>query len=305
MPADAAPPAPPTGTARAVVRALRPHQWAKNALVVLPAALAHELGTAGVVPALAVAVAAMSLCASGTYVVNDLVDRDRDRAHPTKRHRPFAAGALPPGLGLGLAVGLVGGALALSAVALPTGFTAALGVYVALTLAYSAGLKRVAVLDVLVLGALYALRVVAGGAAVGVPLSEWFVVFSLFFFVGLGVLKRYAEVRQIAAGRAPADNGRGYLADDGPVLGALGVGCGLVAVLVLALYVTAPEVRALYARPAVLWVAVPAVLYWTGRAWLLAHRGRLPDDPVLFAVTDPVTYGLLALVAGTVAVAAR
>ncbi|WP_420457172.1 UbiA family prenyltransferase [Rubrivirga sp.] len=295
----------PLASARAVVRALRPHQWAKNALVVLPAALAHELGSPAVVADLAVAVVAMSLCASGTYVVNDLTDRDRDRAHPTKRRRPFASAALSRGAGVGLAVGLVGAAFAVSVWALPLGFTATLATYLALTLAYSAGLKRVAVLDVLVLGALYALRVVAGGAAVGVPLSEWFVVFSLFFFLGLGVLKRYAEVRQIAAGAAPADNGRGYLAGDGPVLGALGVGCGLVAVLVLTLYVTAPEVRALYGRPEILWVAVPVVLYWTARAWLLAHRGRMPDDPVLFAVTDPTTYGLLALVAGAVTVAAR
>ena len=288
----------------AAVRALRPHQWAKNGLVALPAALAHRLGEPEVAAEVALAVVAMSAVASGTYVVNDLADRDRDRAHPTKRRRPFASGALGTGAGVALAVALVGGGFALGA-ALPAGFLAVLATYVAVTLAYSLGLKRVAVLDVHVLAGLYALRLAAGAAATGTPLSEWFVVFSLFFFLGLAVLKRYAEVRQIAGGRAPADNGRGYRATDGPILAALGVGCGLLAVLVLALYVTAPEVRALYAHPAALWVVVPAVLYWTARAWLLAHRGDLPDDPVLFAVTDPQTLGLLAAVTAAVALAAR
>jgi len=290
---------------RAVVRALRPHQWAKNALVALPAALAHRLGEPGVWADLALAFVALSLCASGTYVVNDLADRERDREHPTKRARPFASGALGAGAGIALAAGLEAAAFGLAALVLPLPFVGVLALYVAVTLAYTAGLKRIAVLDVHVLAGLYALRVVAGGVAADVPLSEWFVVFSLFFFLGLALLKRYAEVRLIDAGRAPAANGRGYLPGDGPILGALGIGSGLLAVLVLALYTTAPEVRALYAHPAGLWVAVGAVLYWTARTWLLAHRGDLPDDPVLFAVTDPTTYALVGAAGVALALAAR
>ena len=295
----------PRGGLAAVVRALRPHQWAKNALVVVPAALAHRLGEAGVLADVGLAFVAMSLCASGTYVVNDLVDRDRDRRHPTKRHRPFASGVLSASVGVALAVGLVGGAFALAAVALPPAFAGALALYVGVTLSYSFRLKAVPVLDVHVLGALYALRIVAGGLAAGVPLSEWLVAFSMFFFLGLALLKRYAEVRLVDTGAAPADNGRGYLAGDGPILGALGVGCGLVAVLVLALFVTAPEVRELYAQPALLWLLTPAILYWTARMWLIAHRGKMPDDPVLFAVTDPVSYAVVGVVGAVLAVAAR
>lgn len=304
-----APPRSSVPTARrrwsAALRALRPHQWAKNTLVALPALLAHTLADAGVLGDVAVAVVAMSLCASGTYVVNDLVDRDRDRRHPTKRRRPFASGLLSPTTGAAMAAGLVGGAFALALLTLPAGFAAVLAAYVAVTLAYSFRLKAVPVLDVHVLGGLYALRVVAGGVAADVPLSEWLVAFSLFFFLGLALLKRYAEVRLVDTGAAPADNGRGYRAGDGPLLGALGVGCGLLAVLVLALYVTSPEVRVLYARPALLWAAVPVALYGTMRMWLLAHRGRMPDDPVLFAVTDPVTYALVAVAGAALAVAAR
>ena len=300
-PADAK----PQGGLGAVVRALRPHQWAKNALVVVPAALAHRLGEPDVLTAVVLAVVAMSLCASGTYVVNDLVDRDRDRRHPTKRRRPFASGALSASTGVAMAVVLVGGAFALAVLTLPAGFAFALALYVAVTLAYSFRLKAVPVLDVHVLGGLYALRVVAGGLAADVPLSEWLVAFSMFFFLGLALLKRYAEVRLVDTGVAPADNGRGYLAGDSPILGALGVGCGLVAVLVLALYVTSPEVRELYAQPALLWLLTPAILYWTARMWLIAHRGKMPDDPVFFAVTDPASYAIMAAVGVIVTVAAR
>lgn len=310
LPPPARPPTPPgpgrSGrAAREALRALRTHQWAKNALVALPAALAHRLDEPGVLGAVALAVAAMSLCASGTYVVNDLLDRDRDRAHPTKRRRPFASGELSPAMGAVMAVALVGGAFALAWAALPAAFAGVLAVYVGVTAAYSVWLRRVAVLDVHVLAGLYALRVVAGGAAVGVPLSEWLVAFSLFFFLGLALLKRYAELRLVETGAAPAANGRGYLPGDGALVGGLGAACGLLATLVLALYVTSPEVRELYARPALLWAAVPAVLYWTMRAWLLAHRGRMDDDPVLFAVRDPASYAVVGLIGVALAAAAR
>lgn len=286
----------------AVVRALRPHQWAKNALVVLPAALAHRITEPAVLGDVALAVVAMCLCASGTYVVNDLLDRDRDRAHPTKRYRPFASGALSLSTGVAMAVGLVAAAFGV-ALLLPPAFVGVLALYVAVTLAYSLRLKAVAVLDVHVLAALYALRVVAGGAAADVPLSEWLVGFSLFFFLGLALLKRYAEVRQIETGEAPADNGRGYLGSDATLVRAMGPACGLLAVLVLALYVTSPEVRVLYAQPALLWLAVPAMLYWTLRMWLLSHRGEMPYDPVLFAVKDPASYAVAGLVAALIVVA--
>ncbi len=293
-----------SGTARAVVRALRPHQWAKNTLVLLPVLLAHRAADADALAAAAVAFAALSLCASGTYVVNDLTDRDRDRRHPTKRTRPFASGALSPAFGVGLAAVLLSAAFGLAAAFLPAGFSAVLAAYVGVTLAYSFRLKAEPILDVLVLAGLYALRVVGGSKATGVLLSEWLLAFSLFFFLGLALLKRYVELRQMETGAAPADNGRGYLADDAALVRAVGPATGLISVLVLALYVTSPEVRVLYAQPALLWMAIPAFVYWTLRMWLLAHRGRMPDDPVLFAVKDPVSYAVVAVVAAAVTVAA-
>lgn len=286
----------------AVGQALRPHQWAKNVLVALPVLLAHRAGEGPLVLDTALAFVALCLCVSGTYVVNDLLDRDRDRRHPAKRHRPFASGALPSTFGVGLAVALVGAAFALAVAFLPIVFAGVLALYVATTLAYSLRLKRVAVLDVLVLAGLYALRILAGGAATGIPVSEWLVAFSLFFFLSLALLKRYAELRLMETGAAPLDNGRGYEAGDAALLRGIGPACGLLAVLVFALYVTGPEVRVLYGRPELLWLAAPPLIYWTLRMWLLAHRGRMPDDPVLFAVRDPASYVAAAFVAMALAI---
>ena len=282
-----------------VARALRPHQWAKNALLAVPALLAHRLDA---LPVVGLAIVAFSLCASGTYVVNDLLDRAHDREHPTKRSRPFASGALSARVGAGLAIGLVGAAFGL-AVGLPGGFAAVLAVYTATTLAYSLWLKSIVLVDVLVLAFLYALRVVAGGAAAGVEVSAWLLGFSLFFFLGLALLKRYGELRQQQVGAVPEQTGRGYAPADAALVLAVGPACGLLAVLVFALYVAGPDVRVLYARPDLLWLATPPLLYWTLRVWWLAHRGEMDDDPVLFAVTDPASYLTAALVGGVLAAA--
>ena len=290
---------PPSGAA-SVARALRPHQWAKNALLAVPALLAHQLDA---LPIVGLAVVAFSLCASGTYIANDLLDRDRDRQHPTKRLRPFASGALSTRAGVGLAIGLVGAAFGLAIGALPSSFTAALAVYTATTLAYSLWLKAVVLVDVLVLAFLYALRVVAGGAAAGVEVSAWLLGFSLFFFLGLALLKRYGELRQQQVGAVPEQTGRGYALGDAALVLATGPACGLLAILVFALYVAGPDVRVLYARPDLLWLATPPLLYWTLRVWWLAHRGEMDDDPVLFAVTDPASYLVAALVGGVLAAA--
>lgn len=289
-------------TVRPWLRLLRPHQWAKNGLVLLPGLLAHRLGEPGVLAASALAVVALSLCASGTYVVNDWLDRDRDRAHPTKRRRPLASGAIAPATGLAVAAVLLAVAFALAAW-LPAAFAAVLGTYTATTLAYSLRLKRVAVLDVLLLAGLYALRVLAGGAATGIAVSEWLLAFSLFFFLSLALLKRYVELRQMETGAAPADNGRGYAADDAALVRGVGPACGLLAVLVFALYTTSPAVRALYAHPAWLWLAAPPLLYWTMRMWLVAHRGQMHDDPVWYAVRDPASYVVAAVVAAVIVAA--
>ena len=277
---------------RAAWQALRPSQWAKNGLVVLPAVLAHRITEPDVLGDVALAVVAFSLCASGGYVVNDLIDRQRDRRHPAKRYRPLASGALPAGLGAALAVVLGGAGLALALVALPASFAGILAGYLAASVLYSVWAKRVAGLDVVVLAGFYVARVLGGGAATVVPVSEWFLGFSLFFFLGLALLKRYAELRLLQTDVEARDNGRGYGIGDAEMVRALGPATSLMAVLVLVLYLTSPEVAVLYRHPRLLWLVAPLLLYWTLRAWLDAHRGRMPDEPVLYTLKDPASWAV-------------
>lgn len=273
------------GGLRAWRDALRPHQWLKNLLVCVPLLAAHRLLDPASALAALGAFLAFCLCASGAYLLNDLLDLQADRAHPRKRQRALASGRLAPAAALLAAPLLAAAGLGLAA-AIGPGLAALVGAYVAATLAYSLGLKRVAALDVVALALLYTLRVLAGAAAIGVPVSFWLLAFSMFIFTSLALLKRCTELVALReAGRREAE-GRGYHLDDLPLLRAVGAGAGLVAVLVLALYVDSPGSRALYARPEALWLLCPLVLGWVLRAWLLAHRGRMHDDPVVFALTD-------------------
>lgn len=293
------------------LRLLRPHQWTKNLLLVVPALAAHRLVDGALVWTLAAAVMAFSLMASGLYVVNDLLDLEHDRRHPTKRHRPLASGALTPTTGVAVAVVALGVSGALTAFALPRAFAVTALVYVVLTLGYSLGLKRAVLLDVLVLAALYTIRVVAGAAAVDVPLSRWFLAFSVFVFLSLALVKRAVELRGLAAPAAgaptpaPSDDqdpgrqapGRGWSTADLGVLQGLGVGSAVAAALVYCLYITSEDVLRLYARPDFLWLGLPLLLYWLGRVWILAARDEVSDDPVVFALRDASSYAVVALMA--------
>lgn len=287
-----------------MVQALRPHQWAKNILVALPALMAHRIHDPETALQVALSFVALSLCASGTYVVNDLIDVERDRLHPTKRGRPFASGALSKAFGLALSGALILASFGLAVATLPPAFLATLALYLLATLTYSLRLRREPVLDVMVLAGLYALRVFAGAAATDVAVSEWLLAFSLFFFLDLALLKRYAELRMLETEVGARDNGRGYFVEDAAMVRGVGPATGLLAVLVLALYLTSPDVTVLYRSPALLWFAAPLLMYWTIRMWMLAHRHRMPDDPVLFTVKDPVSWVVGALTAVVVAAAA-
>jgi 4-hydroxybenzoate polyprenyltransferase len=268
-----------------VLRALRPHQWLKNVLIALPVIAAHQTA-AQALAQLAIAAAAFCLCASAGYVLNDILDRDHDRKHPRKRNRPFSSGMLSPGFGVALCAALLVGAFAAS-IALPRGFTIVLAGYFALTVAYSAFLKKFLMIDVVVLASLYGLRVVAGGAATGVPLSEWMIAFCVFFFVSLALVKRTAEIKGTANDSGAHLPGRGYRAEDLPVVLALASAAGFVSILILALYLDSENVRALYRYPFALWGVGLILIFWIGRVILLAARGEMHDDPVVFAVTDP------------------
>lgn len=293
----------PAGRAVALNRALRTYQWVKNVLLFVPMLMAHRVGDVELWAAAALGFLAFSLTASFGYVVNDLLDREVDRLHPAKRHRPFASGALSPEFGLALTPLLLVGAFGIAWVALPVAFLWALGVYLVTTLAYSFALKRAPVLDVFVLAGLYTLRILAGGAATGIPVSEWLLAFSMFFFLSLALLKRFAELRRLDIEPERSLHGRGYRGEDLGLLRTAGAATGYLSVLVLVLYVASPEVAELYERPTLLWLVGALLLFWVTRLWLLAGRGVVDDDPILFAARDPASYAVAALTALTLAAA--
>lgn len=287
----------------AYLAVLRPHQWLKNLLVFVPLAAAHQLAEAERWPPLILGFLAFCLCASAVYLCNDVLDLESDRRHPRKRLRALASGLVPLRRAAALAPALLLAALALGWTA-GAEFLAWLGAYFAITSAYSLVLKRIALLDCLTLALLYTLRVAAGGAAANVPLSHWLLAFSVFLFLSLAFVKRYAELlAQPPAPGAPL-HGRGYHAGDDRLVAALGLGSGLGSVLVLTLYLGSEAVVRLYRTPQCIWATVPVLLYWICRMWAKARRGEMHDDPLVFAVRDKASLvaGLLfagALAAGT------
>ena len=280
----------------ALVRALRVHQWVKNLLVFVPVILDHKLFAPEVMAKSATAFVAFCCAASSAYILNDLLDVEADRRHPTKRHRPFAAGTLSPSTGLLLVPLLLAIAFIASLGTLPGTFVELLAIYIVLTTAYSLLLKRLAVVDVLVLAALYTLRVLAGIAAAQVRFSTWLLAFSMFLFLSLAFLKRFTEVSAMEGAATEQVRRRGYIRGDREWLGSMGGASGYLSVLVLALYINSEQVVALYRAPLLLWLVCPLLLFWTSRMWLLAHRGQIHDDPIVATVRDPVSYLLGALV---------
>ena len=281
-------------TLAALVRCFRPHQWLKNLIVFVPVLTAHKLGDAAALGHAALAFAAFCLCACAVYVLNDLLDLDADRHHATKRHRPFASGALPIPFGLIAAPLLLLAAVTLGAL-LSAEFVVVVLLYFALAGAYSLRLKQVALLDVFVLAGLYTLRLVAGHVATGIEYSPWLLVFSMFVFLSLALLKRFLELHSLRQQNRHEAKGRGYTAGDLELVTTLGLVSGYLAVLVLALYVNSPQVQKLYAQPVRLLLVCPLLLFWVSRVWFLAHRGQMQDDPVAFAVRDWVGYAVGAL----------
>ena len=277
-------------------RVFRVHQWLKNALLFVPLLAAHQIGNTQSLSTLVLAFVSFSLCASAVYMANDLLDLDSDRKHPRKRNRPFAAAAVPIYAGAVLAPAFTIASLALGLL-VGTAFTAWLVIYFLLTCAYSLWLKRLALIDCLTLAALYTLRIIAGAAAVAITLSFWLLAFSVFIFLSLAFVKRYAELQvQAQAGNSHA-HGRGYAVTDAPLVQTLGIAAGYAAVLVLALYLHGETVVTLYAQPELIWFAVPLMLFWVSWVWMKAHRGEMHDDPIVFAIKDKASLAVAALIA--------
>lgn len=290
--------------AKTWLKAIRIQQWVKNALLFVPILTAHRLLDVAAISNVTMGFVAFSLVASATYIVNDLFDLDSDRHHDSKRHRPFAAGALSVEAGLALCVALLASGTAI-ALMLPIGFQLSLLAYLVSTLLYSFRLKRVVSLDVIVLAGLYTLRVIAGAFAAGVALSFWLLAFSMFIFLCLALVKRVAELIELQKKEALAEQepgnvqGRDYKTADISILQILGATSGYLAVLVVALYINSEEVTLLYRTPEILWLIAPLLLLWVTRLWVVTTRGLMDEDPILFAIKDSKTW-VSALIAAVI-----
>jgi 4-hydroxybenzoate polyprenyltransferase len=285
---------------KAWLKAIRLHQWAKNVLIFLPLLLAHAWAP-GLVAGAALAFLSFGLCASATYIVNDLLDLEADRQHPRKRLRPFASGDLSALAGVVIVVLFLAASLTLAMLiphviaALspqllhlikPHYFLLWLGVYLVTTLAYSLRLKRSVLVDVIVLSGLYTIRIIAGSAASGIAVSTWLGSFSIFFFLSLAFVKRFAELESLRERGGVSIGGRGYHVADIEQLRSFGSASGYASVVVLTLYISNLDAAQLYQHTRRLWLLVPVLLLWISRLWLLASRGQLNEDPVVYAITD-------------------
>ncbi|MBS0328029.1 MAG: UbiA family prenyltransferase [Proteobacteria bacterium] len=287
------------GRLAAAWAALRPHQWIKNLLVFVPMLAAHRIGDLSLWRQAIAAWAAFSMAASAAYVLNDLADLGSDRRHPRKRRRPFASGRLPVAAGAAL-VPLVLAAAALLAWALPHAFGAWLFIYLVLTTAYSMGVKRLGGVDVVVLAALYALRVVAGAAATGIVLSGWLIAFSACMFLSLALVKREVELHSVRRAGGERTPGRAYRLSHLRHVRIAGWFAALGAVGVLGVYVLRPDVTALYRHPGWLWAGCALIAAWLAHIWRRAAHGHMHDDPLVFALSDRWSYATLVVLVLTV-----
>lgn len=281
---------------KTLIKAFRLHQWAKNALIFVPLLASHQISQIDKIADGIIAFLLFGLCASSVYLLNDLLDIEDDRHHPTKYKRPFASGALSIKAGVITFPIILIGSFVGAYLLLPVSFLFALAVYYLLTVLYSFSLKRIVIVDVIVLALLYTMRMIAGTYAFEVSLTFWMLAFSMFIFLSLALVKRYTELAEArSSGNLEKARGRGYYPDDLEMISSLGAAAGYISVMVLALYIQDESTTSLYEHPHFIWLACPILLFWISRVWLLAHRGQMHDDPVVFAIKDRLSIfaGLL------------
>ena len=282
--------------AKSWLQELRIHQWAKNSLLFVPFVLAGPLATAQDFLEALLGFLIFGLFASSGYVVNDLLDLESDRRHRTKKDRPFAAGRLPISHGVVCVAGFLLLACALCLLLPPAFFLAAIG-YFAGTLFYSFVLKRIAVVDVIALGGLFTVRIVAGALLLADPISLWLLSFSMFIFSSLAIVKRYTELHEAQKAGVTELHGRGYIVAELPMLLATGVASSVAATVIFLIYLIDERFPSgLYTHPNWLWLIFPLLLIWTMRVWRLTVLGRMNEDPVLFAIKDRFSLVLGVLV---------
>jgi len=270
--------------------ALRLHQWAKNILVFVPLILSQRYDNLEALFTVFIAFFVFGLVASANYLINDMMDLDSDRKHLTKKNRPIASGKLSKRKAIIAVIILLLGAISFVFI-LPSIFFSAIALYLTITILYSLVLKRIVIMDVIVLAGLYTMRIISGALVIETLPTFWLLAFSMFLFLSLALIKRYTELRLLKISIEEADDsvaihGRKYVIEDMPILQIMGLGSGLLAVLVFALYINSSEIKMLYEVPEVLWFALPVLLFWITRMWLLTNRGLMHEDPVVFALTD-------------------
>lgn len=271
----------------AMIRAMRPHHWLKNGLVFVPILLNHEVFDPTALLHGVVAFVAFSMLASAIYLLNDIKDVEADRRHPTKCKRPLAAGEITATQAYAAVPALLIAAFSTAwLVPQPKIYLLALAAYLVLALTYLLVLKRKLLVDVLGLASMHTLRILVGNAAAAIPVSSWLLAFSMFLFLSLALVKRYAELRITQDQSGLKSAGRGYHAEDIEALSQLGMASGCTCALIMALYVDSAAVKQLYRHPEVIWLVCPIILYQMARIWFLARRGQMPDDPLVFMIRD-------------------
>ena len=289
---------------RALLTAMRPHQWSKNLLLAIPPVFAQVWTEPPVIYSVTLAFVAFCLAASGGYIINDLIDAEADRRHPEKRRRPFASGELSPLFGTLSGSVLLAASIGLGFVAVNRSFGIVVTAYVVLSMAYSAYIKRRLLWDVILLATLYTLRLFAGSAAAEVPTSSWLLGFSMFFFLSLAFAKRFVEFDEAKSAHS-AGSPRPYKEIDLEAFRTMGSTSGLLSILVLALYINSELVTRAYSNPQFLWLLCPLLSYWILRVWMITLRGELHYDPIVFALKDRVSYAIVACIAIVLYLAVR
>lgn len=288
---------------KVIAKTMRIHQWVKNALLFIPALAAHELVRTDVALHAVFGFLSFSLLASAVYIINDITDIPSDRAHATKKYRPIASGAIYINHAIILGLVCAIGSIAIATITLPVSFFWILGIYLAINICYSIFAKKIAYVDILILASLYVLRIFAGSFATGIATSKWLFVWTLFFFLSLAIMKRVIELLKHT--KEEKIHGRGYQKRDRVFLEYAGIVAAGVSVIVLVLYIHSPSISALYTSPPLLWGVVAIVVAWLCRIWTLALEGKLPDDPVLFAAKDPISYGATCAIIATMLLASN
>lgn len=284
-----------TSAVRTLASLLRLHQWVKNLLIFVPTVMAHKITLHTMGGQCLTAFLSFGLCASAAYIINDLRDLKADRQHPEKASRPLASGTVSRSSALMWIPALLACSFALGG-RLGSSFLLLLVIYLITTTLYSFYLKKLILADAVTLAMLYALRIFAGAVAVNVPVSSWLLTFATFFFFSLAMIKRFMELLSTPSQKGTPLRGRAYAAEDRTPVMVLGISSGVISILVLSLYISSREITLLYQRPEILWLLCPLMLCWIGRLWILANRGLVTQDPIVYTVRDPASYvlGILA-----------